>query len=98
MREIDENAPKPLTERTVASGDPELSYNVASKGGISVNGLQRFPLTLYFSQWKRLATVIEEVILFGMEHENLLSVKTAQATKDNGKSETYTVNASDLEI
>mgnify|MGYP001614443608 CR=1 FL=1 len=34
-----------------------LSCKVAEKGGLSVYGLGRFPVTLYVGQWERLLTV-----------------------------------------
>ena len=34
----------------------KLSFKVADKGGLSVYGLQRFPVTLYASGWESLLT------------------------------------------
>jgi len=31
-----------------------LSFKVSDKGGVSVYGLGRFPVTLYYEQWVRL--------------------------------------------
>ena len=41
-----------------------LSVKVAAKGGISVYGLGRFPVTLYASQWERLIKSIDMVTDF----------------------------------
>ena len=35
----------------------ELSFKVGEKGGVSVYGLGRFPVTLYYEQWNRLLAV-----------------------------------------
>jgi hypothetical protein len=32
----------------------KLEFRVGEKGGVSVYGLGRFPVTLYYEQWKRL--------------------------------------------
>jgi hypothetical protein len=32
----------------------ELDFKVGEKGGVSVYGLGRFPVTLYYEQWVRL--------------------------------------------
>ena len=32
----------------------ELDFRVGEKGGVSVYGLGRFPVTLYYEQWTRL--------------------------------------------
>lgn len=32
----------------------EISFKVSAKGGVSVYGLGRFPVTLYREQWERL--------------------------------------------
>jgi hypothetical protein len=32
----------------------ELDFKVGEKGGVSVYGLGRFPVTLYYEQWTRL--------------------------------------------
>jgi hypothetical protein len=32
----------------------ELEFRVGEKGGVSVYGLGRFPVTLYYEQWTRL--------------------------------------------
>lgn len=32
----------------------KISFKVGAKGGVSVYGMQRFPVTLFGSQWERL--------------------------------------------
>ena len=38
------------------SGD--LIFKVGEKGGVSVYGLGRFPVTLYYEQWNRLLEIV----------------------------------------
>ena len=44
-----------------------LEFRVGEKGGVSVYGLGRFPITLYFDQWKRLLDVSNELWDFLVE-------------------------------
>jgi hypothetical protein len=39
----------------------ELEFRVGEKGGVSVYGLGRFPVTLYYEQWIRLLDAAEEL-------------------------------------
>jgi hypothetical protein len=41
-------------EAKVARKAPSAGIKIAAKGGISVYGLGKFPVTLYSSQWQRL--------------------------------------------
>ena len=54
-----------------------LSCKVSKKGGVSVYGLQRMPVTLYGGQWARLIDYIGQVQEFIDSHKSEL------ATKDN---------------
>ena len=38
-----------------------ISLKVSEKGGLSVYGLGRFPVTLYKEQWKRLLDMSDEI-------------------------------------
>lgn len=42
----------------------ELEFRVGEKGGVSVYGLGRFPVTLYYEQWIRLLDAAEELRKF----------------------------------
>jgi hypothetical protein len=44
------------------SGD--LEFRVGEKGGVSVYGLGRFPVTLYYEQWIRLLDAGEKLRVF----------------------------------
>jgi hypothetical protein len=43
-----------LEKKTEGRRSGELEFRVGEKGGVSVYGLGRFPVTLYYEQWVRL--------------------------------------------
>ena len=49
---------------------------VSDKGGVSVYGLGRFPVTLYKEQWLRLLDMADEIRAFIGEHEGELKTKS----------------------
>jgi hypothetical protein len=51
------------------------SLRVSEKGGVSVYGLGRFPVTLYKEQWDKLLAMAEEIRAFIREHESELKAK-----------------------
>ncbi len=54
-----------------------LEIKVAAKsGGVSVYGLQRFPVTLYAEQWERLLKDSEKILAFIQEHRSELKTKS----------------------
>ena len=52
-----------------------LHCKVSQKGGISVYGLQRMPVTLYVEQWGRLLDFADEIRQFMKEHDSELKRK-----------------------
>jgi hypothetical protein len=52
-----------------------VSLKVSEKGGVSVYGLGRFPVTLYKEQWRRLLDMADEIRAFIREHESELKTK-----------------------
>ena len=48
---------------------------VSDKGGVSVYGLGRFPVTLYKEQWRRLLDMADEIRAFITAHEGELKSK-----------------------
>lgn len=52
-----------------------LSCKVTEKGGLSVYGLGRFPVTLYRGQWERLLNDAPMITAFIETNKALLSVK-----------------------
>jgi hypothetical protein len=51
------------------------SLKVSEKGGVSVYGLGRFPVTLYKEQWTRLLAMADEIRAFIKEHDAELKTK-----------------------
>jgi len=56
-----------------------VSLKVSEKGGVSVYGLGRFPVTLYKEQWVKLLDMGDEIRAFIREHEPQLKSKTETA-------------------
>jgi hypothetical protein len=46
-----------------------LDFRVGEKGGVSVYGLGRFPVTLYYEQWIRLLAASDELKAFLQEQK-----------------------------
>ena len=53
----------------------ELEFRVGEKGGVSVYGLGRFPVTLYYEQWIRLLDAAEELRAFLEKNKGRLKLK-----------------------
>ena len=51
------------------------SLKVSEKGGVSVYGLGRFPVTLYKEQWTKLLAMADEIKTFIKEHDADLKTK-----------------------
>jgi hypothetical protein len=52
-----------------------LSMKIGEKGGLSVYGLGRFPVTLYKEQWARLLDMADEIRQFIKENDARLKTK-----------------------
>jgi len=52
-----------------------LEFRVGEKGGVSVYGLGRFPVTLYYEQWNRLLDVGADLRAFLEENKSKLKLK-----------------------
>jgi hypothetical protein len=52
-----------------------LDFKVGEKGGVSVYGLGRFPVTLYYEQWMRLLAATEDLKKFMEENKSRLKLK-----------------------
>ena len=55
-----------------------LEFRVGEKGGVSVYGLGRFPVTLYYEQWIRLLDVSDNLRSFLEENKSRLKLKNAE--------------------
>jgi hypothetical protein len=52
-----------------------VTLKVSEKGGVSVYGLGRFPVTLYKEQWEKLLGMAGDIRTFIAEHEAELKTK-----------------------
>ena len=52
-----------------------LEFRVGEKGGVSVYGLGRFPVTLYYEQWIRLLGAADGLREFLEENKSKLKLK-----------------------
>jgi hypothetical protein len=53
-----------------------ISMKVSEKGGVSIYGLGRFPVTLYKEQWARLLDMADDIRGFIRENDDKLKAKT----------------------
>ena len=66
---------KALREQVEQRRPGQLRLKVSEKGGLSVYGLGRFPVTLYKEQWIRLLDHAEEIKTFLKGNDPLLKAK-----------------------
>jgi hypothetical protein len=64
-------------ERLKKRSSRGVTMKVSEKGGLSVYGLGRFPVTLYKEQWVRLLEMAEDIRTFIRENEPQLKSKDA---------------------
>jgi hypothetical protein len=57
------------------SGRGQTSLKVSEKGGLSVYGLGRFPVTLYREQWEKLLGMTDQIRAFIQENDAALKKK-----------------------
>jgi hypothetical protein len=62
-------------EKKAGRRSGNLEFRVGEKGGVSVYGLGRFPVTLYYEQWMRLLGASEELKSFMEENKDKLKLK-----------------------
>ena len=62
-------------ERLKAGSRKAISMKVSEKGGLSVYGLGRFPITLYPEQWTRLLGMADEIRAFIEDNRDRLKWK-----------------------
>ena len=53
----------------------QLRLKISEKGGLSVYGLGRFPVTLYKEQWSRLLDYADEIKAFLKDNDQQLKAK-----------------------
>lgn len=66
---------KAENERLKSQRGRSVSLRVSEKGGVSVYGLGRFPVTLYKEQWKKLLAMADDIQAFIDEHDAELKAK-----------------------
>ena len=62
-------------ERLKARQVRGISMKVSEKGGVSVYGLGRFPVTLYKEQWTKLLAMADDIRAFLKENDARLKSK-----------------------
>jgi hypothetical protein len=66
---------KAENERLKTRSGRSAGLKVSEKGGVSVYGLGRFPVTLYKEQWTKLLAMSAEILAFIKEHDDQLKSK-----------------------
>jgi len=64
-----------LEKQSGSKRSGNLEFRVGEKGGVSVYGLGRFPVTLYYEQWVRLLDVADRLRTFLEENKSRLKLK-----------------------
>jgi len=67
---------KAENERLKNQRGRSVSLKVSEKGGVSVYGLGRFPVTLYKEQWTKLLAMTDEIRDFIKAHDSELKAKS----------------------
>lgn len=62
-------------EALKAAKNKALTFKIGEKGGLSVCGLGRFPVTLYPRQWLRLVAIVPEIKAFITANHSKMSWK-----------------------
>jgi hypothetical protein len=66
---------KAENERLKNQRGRSISLKVSEKGGVSIYGLGRFPVTLYKEQWSKVLAMADEIRAFIKEHDAELKAK-----------------------
>ena len=67
---------KAENERLKRTASRGITLKVSEKGGLSVYGLGRFPVTLYKEQWTKLLDMADELRAFMRENDAALKAKS----------------------
>jgi len=65
-----------LEQQVRARKPAALEFRVSEKGAVSVYGLGRFPVTLYYEQWSQLLNHAEELRTFMEENKEKLKLRS----------------------
>jgi hypothetical protein len=66
---------KAENERLKNQRGRSVTLKVSEKGGVSVYGLGRFPVTLYKEQWSKVLAMADEIRAFIKDHDSELKAK-----------------------
>lgn len=64
-----------LEKQSGSKKSGKLEFRVGEKGGVSVYGLGRFPVTLYYEQWIRLLDAAGDLVVFLEGNKSRLKLK-----------------------
>jgi hypothetical protein len=64
-----------LRKEKAARGKGDLYLKVSEKGGVSLYGMGRFPVTLYKEQWEKVIANMDMIKNFIKDHESELKTK-----------------------
>ena len=64
-----------LEKKVGSKQSAKLEFKVGEKGGVSVYGLGRFPVTLYYEQWIKLLDATEELRAFLEANKSRLKLR-----------------------
>jgi len=64
-----------LEKRLGSKQSGKLEFKVGDKGGVSVYGLGRFPVTLYYEQWIKLLDAKEDLVAFLEANKSRLKLR-----------------------
>ena len=62
----------------------EMKLKVSEKGGVSLYGLGRSPVTLYAEQWQKLLGEVENIKKFLEDNKTLLKTKKRRLIRKRG--------------
>ncbi|MGO9516793.1 MAG: hypothetical protein ACLPND_07100 [Candidatus Korobacteraceae bacterium] len=68
-----------LEKQTQGRKRGAIEFRVSEKGGVSVYGLGRFPVTLYYEQWIRLLEQVDQLREFLEANKSALKLKNPEA-------------------
>ena len=67
---------KSQLEAEKAKSRQGIHLKVSQKGGVSLYGIRRFPITFYLDEWIKIFDMQEEIRAFLSEHEGELTTKS----------------------
>ena len=62
-----------------AKSEKSTRLQVSVKGGVSLYGLRRFPITFYMEEWERILGMSDQILNFIRENQAQLKKKGASA-------------------